>query len=165
MLFKRNQDNDNETLDYDVPMEEGYDGQPMDDFSESSKSKSTPQQAHIMAMQRIINQLNTDKGSLMGQLAGYKSLRGRYETLLREKIELEYKCKELGMHIEQLNNALEGQHEKKSEDLDMLGYALKMHPDFLEWYTNEKAKNAVNSYEAQIEILKAKILTLREGEK
>lgn len=50
---------------------------------------------------------------------------------------------------------------KRSEDQEMLGYALRIHPDFLEWYTREKAKNTVNSYEAQIEILKAKIATIK----
>ena len=156
MLFKRNQDNDNGTLDYDVPME---------NEQETPSTYGFNPQAKINAMQKIINTQNETIGSIKGQLAGYKSLRGKYETLLREKIELEYKCKELGIKIEQLNNVLEGQRNKRSEDKEMLGYALKMHPDFLEWYTKEKAKNTVNSYEAQIEILKAKILTLREGEK
>lgn len=152
MLFKRNQDNDNETLDYEVPME---------NEQETPSTYGFNPQAKINAMQKIINTQNETIGSIKGQLAGYKSLRGRYETLLREKIELEYKCKELGMHIEQLNNVLEGLRNKRSEDNEMLGYALKMHPDFLEWYTKEKAKMTVNSYEAQIEILKAKILTIR----
>lgn len=152
MLFKRNQDNDNETLDYEVPME---------NEQETPSTYGFNPQAKINAMQKIINTQNETIGSIKGQLAGYKSLRGKYETLLREKIELEYKCKELGINIEQLNNVLEGQRNKRTEDQEMLGYALKMHPDFLEWYTKEKAKMTVNSYEAQIEILKAKILTIR----
>lgn len=156
MLFKRNQDNDNGTLDYEVPME---------NEQETPSTYGFNPQAKINAMQKIINTQNETIGSIKGQLAGYKSLRGKYETLLREKIELEYKCKELGIKIEQLNNVLEGQRNKRTEDQDMLGYALKMHPDFLEWYTKEKVKMTVNSYEAQIEILKAKILTLRDGEK
>jgi hypothetical protein len=152
MIFKRNQDNDNETLDYEVPME---------NEQETPGTYGFNPQAKINAMQKIINTQNETIGSIKGQLAGYKSLRGKYETLLREKIELEYKCKELEIKIEQLNNVLDGQRNKRTEDQEMLGYALKMHPDFLEWYTKEKAKMTVNSYEAQIEILKAKILTLR----
>ena len=105
----------------------------------------------------LYNKQNVHIGSLYGQMAGFKMLRQKYDTLLREKIELEYKVKELGVHIAQLNNVIEGQRDKRSEDSVMLGYALKMHPDFLEWYTKEKAKNTVNSYEAQLEILKAKI--------
>ena len=115
-------------------------------------------QAKINAMQKVINALNENIGSLKG----YKVLRGKYDTLLREKVELEYKVKELGMTVDQLNKVLEGQRDKRDENQEMLGYALMMHPDFLEWYTKEKAKNTVNSYEAQIEILKAKIATMRK---
>ena len=117
----------------------------------------------INGMQNVINALNENIGSIKGQLTGYKVLREKYDALLREKVELEYKVKELGMTVNQLNTVLEGQHNKRSEDQEMLGYALKMHPDFLEWYTKERAKNTVNSYEAQIEILKAKIATMKEG--
>lgn len=158
MLFRRNSEND-DPLDYDVPME----GEP-DNASDERPARTygfNPQ-AKINAMQKVINALNENIGSLKGQLTGYKVLRGKYDTILREKVELEYKVKELGMTVDQLNKVLEGQRDKKNEDLEMLGYALRMHPDFLEWYTKEKAKNTVNSYEAQIEILKAKIATMRK---
>lgn len=167
MLFRRNSEND-DTMDYDVPME----GEP-DNIADSQDAPlhNGQRPSHlsfdpwkkINGMQNFINKLNENIGSIKGQLAGYKVLREKYDALLRDKVELEYKVKEMGMSIEQLNNVLEGQRNKKSEDLEMLGYALKMHPDFLEWYTREKAKNTVNSYEAQIEILKAKILTIKEN--
>lgn len=154
MLFRRNSEND-DTLDYEVPME----GEP-DNASDERPARTygfNPQ-AKINAMQKVINALNENIGSLKG----YKVLRGKYDTLLREKVELEYKVKELGMTVDQLNKVLEGQRDKRDENQEMLGYALMMHPDFLEWYTKEKAKNTVNSYEAQIEILKAKIATMRK---
>ena len=165
MLFRRNTEND-DTLDYDVPMKGESDNiqepeTPLHNGQRPSHLSFDPWKK-INGMQKVINTLNENIGSIKGQLAGYKVLREKYDTLLREKVELEYKVKELGMSIEQLNNVLEGQRKKKSEDLEMLGYALKMHPDFLEWYTKEKAKNTVNSYEAQIEILKAKIATIKE---
>lgn len=165
MLFRRNTGND-DTLDYEVPMENELDN--IDDDTPTHNGQR-PSHLHfdpwkkINGMQNVINKLNENIGSIKGQLAGYKMLREKYDTLLREKVELEYKVKELGFKIEQLNNVLEGQHNKKSEDLEMLGYALRMHPDFLEWFTREKAKNTVNSYEAQIEILKAKIATIKDN--
>ena len=167
MLFRRNTEN-YDTLDYEVPMEGESDNiadstdTPMHNGQMPSHLSFDPWKK-INGMQNFINKLNENIGSIKGQLAGYKVLREKYDSLLREKVELEYKVKELGFKIEQLNNVLEGQHKKKSEDLEMLGYALKMHPDFLEWYTREKAKNTVNSYEAQIEILKAKIATIKEN--
>lgn len=164
MLFERNRNDD--TLDYDVPMENEPDN--IDESQDTPlHNGQRPSQLHfdpwkkINGMQNVINKLNENIGSIKGQLTGYKMLREKYDDLLREKVELEYKVKELGMSIEQLNNVLEGQHNKRSEDQEMLGYALRMHPDFLEWYTREKAKNTVNSYEAQIEILKAKIATIK----
>lgn len=152
MLFKRNTEQDDGTLDYEVPMENEPDNEP-----EAQRMHGYNPQSKINAMQNIINKQNVHIGSLYGQMAGFKVLRQKYDTLLRENVELEYKVKELGMQVAQLNNVLEGQRNKRTEDQEMLGYALKMHPDFLEWYTMEKAKNTVNSYEAQIEILKAKM--------
>lgn len=165
MLFGRNR-NDDDTLDYDVPMEGETDNitdspdTPLHNGQRPSNLSFDPWKK-INGMQKVINALNENIGSLKGQLAGYRVLREKYDALLREKVELEYKVKELGMSIEQLNNVLEGQRDKRSEDQEMLGYALKMHPDFLEWYTREKARKTVNSYEAQIEILKAKIATIK----
>ena len=156
MPFKRNTEQDDGTLDYDVPMENEPDNEP-----EDPRNNGYNPQSKIKAMQTIINKQNVHIGSLYGQMAGFKVLRQKYDALLREKVELEYKVNELGFKINQLNNVLEGQHNKRSDDQEMLGYALKMHPDFLEWYTREKAKNTVNSYEAQIEILKAKIATIK----
>ena len=155
-------------LDYDVPMENEPDN--IDD-SQDTPLHNGQRPSHlsfdpwkkINGMQKVINALNENIGSIKGQLAGYKVLREKYEALLREKVELEYKVKELGINIEHLNGALASARTVKSEDQEMLGYALKMHPDFLEWYTKEKAKNTVNSYEAQIEILKAKISTIKEN--
>lgn len=166
MLFKRNQNDD--ILDYDVPMECESDNidespdAPLHNGQRPSHISFDPWKK-INGMQNVINKLNENIGSIKGQLAGYKVLREKYDVLLREKVELEYKVKELGMSIEQLNSVLEGQRNKRSEDMEMLGYALKMHPDFLDWYTKEKARNTVNSYEAQIEILKAKIATIKEN--
>ena len=167
MLFRRNAEND-DTLDYDVPMENEPDNI---DESQDTPLHNGQRPSHlsfdpwkkINGMQNVINKLNENIGSIKGQLAGYKVLREKYDALLREKVELEYKVKELGMHIAQLNNVIEGRQDKRSEDQEMLGYALRMHPDFLEWYTREKAKNTVNSYEAQIEILKAKIATIKDN--
>lgn len=165
MLFRHNE---NEELDYDVPME----GEP-DNIAESQDAPlhNGQRPSHlsfdpwkkINGMQKVINALNETIGSIKGQLTGYKVLREKYDALLREKVELEYKVKELGVNIEHLNAALASARTVKSEDQEMLGYALKMHPDFLEWYTRERAKNTVNSYEAQIEILKAKIATMKEN--
>lgn len=150
MFFNRN--NQNDDVDYDEPNE-----------NEAQRTYGFNPQAKINAMQKVINALNENIGSIKGQLAGYKQLRSRYDTLLREKIELEYKVKELGISIEQLNKALESAHRQRAEDSEMLGYALKIHPDFLEWYTKAKAQNVVNSYEAQIEVLKAKIATMKDS--
>jgi SMC interacting uncharacterized protein involved in chromosome segregation len=167
MLFRRNP-NDDDTLDYDVPMENEPDNiddsqdTPLHNWQRPSHLSFDPWKK-INGMQKVINALNENIGSIKGQLAGYKVLREKYEALLREKVELEYKVNELGINIEHLNGALASARTVKSEDQEMLGYALRMHPDFLEWYTKEKAKNTVNSYEAQIEILKAKIATIKEN--
>lgn len=155
MFFNRN-NQDNLEDDYEDSMDNR-----IDERTGPQMSYGFNPQAKINAMQKVINALNENIGSIKGQLAGYKQLRSRYDSLLREKIELEYKVKELGFNIEQLNRALESANTKRSEDSEMLGYALKMHPDFLEWYTKQKAQNAINSYEAQIEILKAKIATMK----
>ena len=166
MLFRRNQNED--TLDYDVPMEGESDNiddspdAPLHNGQRPSHLSFDPWKK-INGMQKVINALNENIGSIKGQLTGYKVLREKYGAILREKVELEYKVKELGMTVDQLNNVLEGQRKKRSEDQEMLGYALRMHPDFLEWYTKEKARNTVNSYEAQIEIIKAKIATIKEN--
>lgn len=157
MFFNRNAESENDNMDYDEPMAEGREV-----GNESQKSFVYNPQAKINAMQKVINALNENIGSIKGQLAGYKALRYRYENLLREKIELEYKVKELGISVDQLNKALESAHQQRSEDSEMLGYALKMLPDFLEWYTKAKAQNVVNSYEAQIEVLKAQIATMKD---
>lgn len=157
MFFNRN-NQDNLDDDYEDSMDNRIDKQNV-----PQRSYGFNPQAKINAMQKVINALNENIGSIKGQLAGYKQLRSQYDTLLREKIELEYKVKELGISVDQLNNALESAHRQRSEDSEMLGYALKIHPDFLEWYTKAKAQNVVNSYEAQIEVLKAKIAMMKDS--
>lgn len=157
MFFNRN-NQDNLDDDYEDPVENRINEQ-----NGPQRSYGFNSQAKINAMQKVINALNENIGSIKGQLTGYKHLRSRYDTLLREKIELEYKVKELGISVDQLNKALESAHQKRAEDSEMLGYALKIHPDFLEWYTKAKAQNVVNSYEAQIEVLKAKIATMKDS--
>lgn len=157
MFFNRN-NQDNFDDDYEDSMENRINEQ-----NGPQRSYGFNPQAKIKAMQKVINALNENIGSIKGQLAGYKQLRSLYDTLLREKIELEYKVKELGISVDQLNKALESAHQKRAEDSEMLGYALKIHPDFLEWYTKAKAQNVVNSYEAQIEVLKAKIAMMKDS--
>lgn len=157
MFFNRN-NQDNFDDDYEDSMENRINEQ-----NGPQRSYGFNPQAKINAMQKVINALNENIGSIKGQLAGYKQLRSLYDTLLREKIELEYKVKELGISVDQLNKALESAHQKRDEDSEMLGYALKIHPDFLEWYTKAKAQNVVNSYEAQIEVLKAKIAMMKDS--
>lgn len=157
MFFNRN-NQDNFDDDYEDSMENRINEQ-----NGPQRSYGFNPQAKINAMQKVINALNENIGSIKGQLAGYKQLRSLYDTLLREKIELEYKVKELGISVDQLNKALESAHQKRAEDSEMLGYALKIHPDFLEWYTKAKAQNVVNSYEAQIEVLKAKIAMMKDS--
>lgn len=157
MFFNRN-NQDNLDDDYEDSMDNRIDEQ-----NGLQRPHGFNPHAKINAMQKVINALNENIGSIKGQLAGYKQLRRLYDTLLREKIELEYKVKELGISVDQLNKALESAHRKRTEDSEMLGYALKIHPDFLEWYTKAKAQNVVNSYEAQIEVLKAKIATMKDS--
>lgn len=157
MFFNRN-NQDNLDDDYEDSMDNRIDEQ-----NGLQRPHGFNPQAKINAMQKVINALNENIGSIKGQLAGYKQLRSRYDTLLREKIELEYKVKELKINVDQLNKALESAHQKRTEDSEMLGYALKIHPDFLEWYIKAKAQNVVNSYESQIEVLKAKIATMNDS--
>ncbi len=95
MLFRRNSEND-DTLDYDVPME----GKP-DNASDERPSRTygfNPQ-AKINAMQKVINALNENIGSLKGHLTGYKVLREKYEALKKRVRQLEHVCKINGIVV------------------------------------------------------------------
>ena len=147
-----------EELDYEVPMEDGYEPQPQ---QTQGVYHAGPKQNVITMLNNMVNKLNLEKGSLMGQLAGFKKLRNDYAGLYKKYLEINIAFEQAqnawNAKQNEFENTIKSLKDKRCADLDVLHMAITKYPDITNMYIKVRMEGKRKSIEGQIAKLKAEI--------
>ena len=147
-----------EELDYEVPMEEGYQQQAEGVFHAGPAQRK---KGVVTMLNEMVQRLNFEKGNLLGQIAGYKKLQNDYAKLYRDYVELTVAFDSAKSAWAKKENeyaqSIKGFKEKRIDDIDVLHMAITKYPDITNMYIKVRMEGKRKSLEGQIAKIQAEI--------